>query len=101
MSDLVQESIEEVRVITETRHANSEALRARATALCAQSTALCAQSAALCAHSVQIREQSIQKGPTPEEIRAAEQPLLNRLKDSLRAAVRGPRAHDPSTERAS
>jgi len=85
ISDLVQESIEKVRMISDPLQDIRETLRARSTRLWERSTPLLER-------SVRARAHCVQQGPSAEEIRAAGQPMLEMFKDSLRQAVSGPRA---------
>jgi septal ring factor EnvC (AmiA/AmiB activator) len=76
MSDLVKESLEEVRVLSATLQENSQVLRTHARQLREQSTALCER-------STRAREQRGQDEPSAEAIPVAEQPMVDMFKDGL------------------
>ena len=80
MSDLVLESMEEVRVLSATLQTTSEALRTRA-------TRLREQLAALWDCRARLQAQGIQGRPSAEDIHAAEQRILDLLQGDGNQAV--------------
>jgi hypothetical protein len=80
MSALLAEAIEEVRVLSATLQEDSQVLRARAQRLREQSTALGKR-------SLRAQQQGCQGGPSPEEIRDAEQPMRDMFKPNGKPLV--------------
>jgi len=80
LSDLFKEALEQVRALSETLQANSEALCGCAARLREPSTVRRDRSA-------RARAQRCQEGPSPEEIHEAERPLLDGFKSDGNQAV--------------